>query len=45
MAKDELTGNMPMENMIAYFNENNIESGLDLTAFQDAMAYSGNIFL
>ncbi len=45
MAKDELTGNMPMEHMIAYFNENNIETRLNLTAFQDAMAYSGNVFL
>ena len=45
MAKDELTGNMPMENMIKYFTENNIEIGLDIPAFNEAMAYSSKVFL
>ena len=45
MAKDELTGNMPMENMIKYFTDNNIEIGLDIPAFNEAMAYSSKVFL
>ena len=45
MAKDELTGNMPMENMIDYFDHHKIETGIDKKAFGVAMIESGNIFL
>jgi len=45
MAKDELTGNMPMENMIAYFDHHEIPTGLDMEAFGSAMEESNNIFL
>ena len=45
MAKDELTGNMPMENMIAYFDHYEIPTGLDMDAFGLAMTASNNIFL
>ena len=45
MAKDELTGNMPMENMIDYFDHHGIETGLDNEAFKEAMAGSGKVFL
>jgi len=45
MAKDELTGNMPMENMIDYFDHHNIETGLNKEAFAEAMAASGKVFL
>ncbi len=44
MAKDELTGNMPTENMLAFFREKKIETGLDLQAFQQAMKMAAQIF-
>ena len=44
MAKDELTGNMPTENMISYFDEVNISTGLDMEAFLDAMALVPEVF-
>jgi len=44
MAKDELTGNMPTENMISYFDEVNAETGLNREAFQSAMAIVPEIF-
>jgi hydroxymethylglutaryl-CoA lyase len=45
MAKDDLTGNMASENVIQYFEAQQIEIGLDKTAFYDAMQYSSNVFL
>ncbi len=45
MAKDDLTGNMPTENLISYFNELEVETGLIKDAFANAMAYSANVFL
>jgi len=44
MAKDELTGNMPMENMISYFDKHNITTGLDMEAFRIAMKASDKVF-
>ncbi len=44
MAKDELTGNMPTEKMIDYFNENNIEIGIDAEAFGQSLALSNEVF-
>jgi hydroxymethylglutaryl-CoA lyase len=44
MAKDELTGNMPMEKMIDYFENNKIKTGLDLDAFRRAMVFTPKIF-
>ena len=44
MAKDELTGNMPMENMISYFDKHEIETGLDMDAFGYAMKGSDKVF-
>jgi hydroxymethylglutaryl-CoA lyase len=38
MAKDELTGNMPTENIIAYFKEKNLLSEIDMVEFGKAMA-------
>lgn len=40
MAKDELTGNMPMEKMIAYFDEHKIEHGINSTHFAKSLALS-----
>jgi hydroxymethylglutaryl-CoA lyase len=44
MAKDDLTGNMPTENMIAYFNSIGEELGLDQRNFLDAMMMVDGVF-
>ncbi len=44
MAKDELTGNMPTENMVQYFTEIGENTGLDLDAFAHAMQLAKDIF-
>ncbi|HUR30473.1 MAG TPA: hypothetical protein VMZ69_03520, partial [Saprospiraceae bacterium] len=44
MAKDELTGNMPTETMVSYFDEVGVETGLDQTAFNGAMNLVGEVF-
>jgi len=44
MAKDELTGNMPMENMVDYFNIKNIPTGIDKPAFDLAFTKSSTVF-
>jgi hydroxymethylglutaryl-CoA lyase len=44
MAKDELTGNMPTENLLAYFDARNIEHGLNREAFKEAMAIAATVF-
>ena len=37
MATDKLTGNMPTEKLLYYFNKNNIVTGIDENAFAEAM--------
>ena len=44
MAKDELTGNIATENLIAYLLHQNINLGLNLDKLSEAMDYSGNVF-
>jgi hydroxymethylglutaryl-CoA lyase len=44
MATDDLTGNMPTEHLIKYFNDNNIEHGLDEEEFAECMLMSNNVF-
>ena len=44
MAKDELTGNMPTENMLSYFDEIHADTGLDRDAFFEAMRYVPEVF-
>ncbi len=44
MAKDELTGNMPTENLIRYFNDTQVNTGLDQQAFDEAMLYTSEVF-
>ena len=44
MAKDELTGNIATENVIAYLQSLNIDLGLNMEKLAQAMEYSGNIF-
>lgn len=44
MASDKLTGNMPTENMLAYFEGKGIDTGLDKTAFNLAMLEANSVF-
>ncbi|MEO1413537.1 MAG: hydroxymethylglutaryl-CoA lyase [Bacteroidota bacterium] len=44
MAKDDLTGNMPTENMIHYFDEVGEDLGLDLDAFGASMQQANTVF-
>jgi len=44
MASDELTGNMPTENLVKYFTRNNIQFSLNLQAFSEAMIIAGKTF-
>jgi hydroxymethylglutaryl-CoA lyase len=44
MAKDDLTGNMPTENLIYFFDENGVELMLDELAFIKAMSIANEIF-
>lgn len=44
MAADDLTGNMPTEGMIRYFDENNIGTGIDEVAFQEAQKQASLVF-
>jgi hydroxymethylglutaryl-CoA lyase len=44
MAKDDLTGNMPTEGMINWFDEQNIPTGLDKQTFEKAYALSSSTF-
>ena len=37
MAKDDLTGNLPTENLISYANQSGLNTGIDYAAFFDAM--------
>lgn len=44
MAKDDLTGNMPTERMLDWFEVNNIETGVDKALFTEAFVTSSSIF-
>jgi hydroxymethylglutaryl-CoA lyase len=44
MAADDLTGNMPTENILSFFDEKNIELGLDQKAFTNSMLASFDVF-
>lgn len=44
MAKDDLTGNMPTENILLFLDEKNIETRIDRIAFLKAMQLTGKIF-
>lgn len=44
MAKDELTGNMPTENMLYYFDLNDIETNLDRKEFNKALNLAMDVF-
>lgn len=44
MAKDDLTGNMAMENLRAFMDENGVETGLDRRAFDKSLAMADLVF-
>lgn len=44
MAKDDLTGNLPTESLLAYCESNNFSTGIDNRAFQEAYTFSSTIF-
>jgi hydroxymethylglutaryl-CoA lyase len=44
MAKDELTGNMPTENLFYYFSEIGAKIDLDVKAFKEAIHLSEKVF-
>lgn len=45
MAKDDLTGNMPTEHLISFFNELGADTGINMNQFEKAMLYSNEVFL
>lgn len=44
MAKDELIGNMPTENLLNYFSQKQLGSDFNLNAFEDALRQAVQIF-
>ncbi len=44
MAKDELTGNMPTEKMLSYFNQTKAENGIKMTSFEAAYNEASTVF-
>lgn len=44
MAKDELTGNMPTEKMVHYFNANDINCQINYDKFLEVVEFSNSIF-
>ncbi len=44
MAKDDLTGNMAMENLVLFLDEAGVESGLDRQAFGQSLAMADEVF-
>ncbi len=44
MAADELTGNMPTERMLSYFQKQHVETGIDEHALQTALELSAVVF-
>jgi hydroxymethylglutaryl-CoA lyase len=45
MAKDELVGNLPTEKLLTYFTQNNIETNIRATAFENAYNEAQRVFL
>lgn len=44
MAMDDLTGNIPTEGMLSWFDKNNVKAGLNLDEFGKAIAMSSSVF-
>lgn len=45
MAKDELTGNMPTEKMLEYFNTQNIQTGININEFNKVLTLASDVFI
>ena len=44
MAKDDLTGNMPTERMLEWFDENSIETGVDMNLLSNSLSQAIIVF-
>lgn len=44
MAKDELTGNIPTESILAFANMHEIETGLDMIKFNESLNQAKHVF-
>ncbi len=44
MAKDDLVGNMPTENMLHYFANQSVDTRLDMDEFREAMLIANEVF-
>ena len=44
MAKDDLTGNMPMENLVHLFRDQKQETGVNYDLFQKAYLEAAGVF-
>lgn len=44
MAKDDLIGNMPTENLINYFSEEQLGPGFSVARFEDCLRIAGQVF-
>ena len=44
MAKDDLTGNMPTENMVYFFQDAGVPTGVDTRLFAEAMGMANEVF-
>lgn len=44
MATDKMTGNMPTETMLEWFNSNNISNGININLFEKAINHSTSVF-
>lgn len=45
MAKDDLTGNIATENLLDYLQTQNAPTGLNMDKFQEAIEFSGRVFV
>ncbi len=45
MADDDLVGNMPTEFLLQYMNEKNIDTGLNMQAFEKSMFMASSVFI
>jgi hydroxymethylglutaryl-CoA lyase len=44
MAKDELTGNMPTEKLLSFFTAQNMQTNVDVLAFESAYNAASALF-
>ncbi|MEZ4986141.1 MAG: hydroxymethylglutaryl-CoA lyase [Saprospiraceae bacterium] len=44
MAKDDLTGNMPMENLLSYFDKEQLPTGINNAKFEEAFELAAQVF-